>query len=73
MGSITIGDEDLDDDYDFMDEDGQRAQMDKTAPRYKYKEQLQQLADRTLDELVVDLDDLVSVWTRSLLSTNTRE
>jgi DNA replication licensing factor MCM7 len=67
MGSITIGDEDLDEDYDFMDEDeqtGNRRRGDGTqrgVPQYKYKEILQKLSDRILDEIVIDLDDLVAV------------
>ncbi|KFA78392.1 hypothetical protein S40288_04923 [Stachybotrys chartarum IBT 40288] len=66
MGSITIGDEDVDEDYDFMDEDeqtGNRRRGDgaqRGVPQYKYKEILQKLSDRILDEIVIDLDDLVA-------------
>jgi len=66
LGSITIDEDDLSDDYDFMDEDDnaqqqQQRRQKKTQPqppRHKYKDLLQQLADRKLSELVVDLDDL---------------
>lgn len=49
-----------------MDEDGQdatRRQQDKErrAPQYKYKNMLQQLSDRTIDEATIDLDDLATV------------
>ncbi|KAH7328750.1 MCM2/3/5 family-domain-containing protein [Stachybotrys elegans] len=63
MGNITIAEDDLDDDYDFMDEDDQagngRRDKERT-PQYKYKNLLQQLADRILDELTIDLDDLAT-------------
>ncbi|OAQ84351.1 DNA replication licensing factor mcm7 [Purpureocillium lilacinum] len=64
MGDITIDEDDLSDEYDFMDDDdeaGARRQKEKErrrTPQHKYKEVLQQLADRTLDEITVDLDDL---------------
>ncbi|KAF4990407.1 hypothetical protein FDECE_14399 [Fusarium decemcellulare] len=65
LGNITIGEDDLDDEYDFMDEDDQeggRRQQDKRsrAPQYKYKDMLQQLADRVIDEATIDLDDLAT-------------
>ncbi len=67
MGDITIDEDDLSDEYDFMDDDdeaGARRQQEKErrrTPQHKYKEVLQQLADRTLDEITVDLDDLHAV------------
>ncbi|TWU76937.1 Mcm2-7 hexameric complex component [Metarhizium rileyi] len=69
MGDITIDEDDLSDDYDFMDEDnevGERRRQDKAnraTPQYKYKQLLQQLADRTIDEITIDLDD-VYAWER---------
>ncbi|KAI9167012.1 DNA replication licensing factor mcm7 [Paramyrothecium foliicola] len=66
MGNITIDEDDLSDEYDFMDEDdqaGQRRRQEKErqkTPQYKYKNLLQQLADREIDEMRVDLDDLAS-------------
>lgn len=67
MGNITIDEDDLSDEYDFMDEDeqaGQRRRQDKErqkTPQYKYKKLLQQLADREIDEMRIDLDDLAAV------------
>ncbi|KAL6356510.1 hypothetical protein LRP88_10111 [Fusarium phalaenopsidis] len=63
LGNITIGEDDLDDDYDPMDEDnqdGNRGQNKerRRAPHHKYKDMLQQLADRVIDEATIDLDDL---------------
>ncbi|KAH6619526.1 MCM2/3/5 family-domain-containing protein [Chaetomium sp. MPI-SDFR-AT-0129] len=66
LGSINIDEDDLSDEYDFMDEDdnAQRQQQrrhqrpEKQAPRHKYRDMLQQLADRKISEVVVDLDDL---------------
>ncbi|RGP62847.1 minichromosome maintenance 7 cell division control 47 [Fusarium longipes] len=65
LGNITIGEDDLDDEYDFMDEDGQDANQrqqakERRAPQYKYKNMLQQLSDRTIDEATIDLDDLAT-------------
>ncbi|KAK0733952.1 MCM2/3/5 family-domain-containing protein [Lasiosphaeria miniovina] len=66
LGNINIDEDDLSDEYDFMDEDDdaqQRRLRDKArkrAPQHKYKEMLQQLADRKLDQVVIDLDDLQS-------------
>ncbi|EJT75478.1 DNA replication licensing factor mcm7 [Gaeumannomyces tritici R3-111a-1] len=66
LGDIAIGDDDLSDDYDFMDEDdeaAQRRQQERArqkGPHYKYKEMLRQLADRKIDEVVIDLDDLAT-------------
>jgi len=50
-----------------MDEDDEahrRRQQEKArkrAPQHKYKNMLQQLADRKRDEIVIDLDDLATV------------
>jgi DNA replication licensing factor MCM7 len=67
IGNISIGEDDLDDDYDFMDEDDQQAVSRRKAaqrqPRFKYKDMMQQLADRKLDEVLIELDDLVTVST----------
>ncbi|KPM44712.1 DNA replication licensing factor mcm7 [Neonectria ditissima] len=65
LGNITIDEDELSDEYDFMDEDEQagdrrRQGRRKEAPKHKYKEMLQKLADRTLDEATIDLDDLVT-------------
>ncbi|RKK76892.1 DNA replication licensing factor mcm7 [Fusarium oxysporum] len=64
LGNITIGEDDLDDEYDLMEEDGQDANRqqakERCAPQYKYKNMLQQLSDRTIDEATIDLDDLAT-------------
>lgn len=61
----------MSDEYDFMDEDEgaqdrrrqerrERAQRRK-GPHHKYREILQDVADRKLHEVTVDLDDLADV------------
>ncbi|KAJ9142117.1 DNA replication licensing factor MCM7 [Pleurostoma richardsiae] len=66
LGNINIDEDDLSDEYDFMDEDEdaqQRRQQEKARqrlPQYKYKDMLQKLADRQLDEVLIDLDDLAT-------------
>ena len=67
LENVTIDDGDLSDDYDFMDEDegaaARRAQekLRKKVPRHKYKDIMQQVADRKLNEIVIDLDDVAVV------------
>lgn len=67
LGNISIDEDDLSDEYDFMDDDdqaGDRRRQDKErtrTPQHKYKDMLQKLADRTVDEVRVDLDDLSTV------------
>ncbi|KAF5000668.1 hypothetical protein FGRMN_1601 [Fusarium graminum] len=64
LGNITIGEGDFDEEDDLMDEDGQenRRQQakERRTPQYKYKNMLQQLSDRTIDEATIDLDDLAT-------------
>ncbi|KAF5661143.1 hybothetical protein [Fusarium heterosporum] len=64
LGNITIGEGDFDEEDDLMDEDGQenRRQQakERRTPQYKYKNMLQQLSDRTVDEATIDLDDLAT-------------
>jgi DNA replication licensing factor MCM7 len=71
LGNITIDEDELSDDYDFMDEDEQtrdRRQEERAkrkTPQYKYNDMLQLLADRKVDEFAIDLDDLATVsWNR---------
>lgn len=67
IGNINIGDDDLSDEYDFMDEDDEaqhqrlREKARRRTPQYKYKDMLQQVKDRKLGEVLVDLDELASV------------
>ncbi|KAK4165773.1 DNA replication licensing factor mcm7 [Cladorrhinum sp. PSN259] len=66
LGNINIDEDDISDEYDFMDEDDdgeqqrRRAQdkAQKRAPRHKYKDMLQELADRKTNEAVIELDDI---------------
>ncbi|OAQ70623.1 DNA replication licensing factor mcm7 [Pochonia chlamydosporia 170] len=67
MGDITIDEDDLSDEYDFMDEDDEATERrrkekeSRRTPQHKYKLLLQQLADRTIEEITIDLDD-VHAW-----------
>jgi len=66
LGKVTINDADLDDndddndgdDNDAMDQDGPGPRHGRTAPRKKYVEMMQQLADRKIDEVMIDIDDV---------------
>ncbi|CAK7563059.1 MAG: DNA replication licensing factor MCM7 [Sporothrix epigloea] len=64
LGNINIDDDDLSDEYDFADETNELAErraqekMARRKPQHKYLDMLQKLADRKIDELVIDLDDL---------------
>lgn len=67
IGQINIDEEDLsDDDYDFLDDnDGSRNRQRNNnnaskEPMYKYADMLQKLADRALDEVLIELDDVAS-------------
>lgn len=69
MGNVTIDEDELSDEYDFMDEDDQegerrRAERQKNKqPQFKYKNELQELANRGREEMIIDLDDLHTVCT----------
>ncbi|KAL7792902.1 MCM2/3/5 family domain-containing protein [Trichoderma ceciliae] len=66
LGNITIDEDELSDDYDFMDEDEQtrdrrhQERAKRKTPQHKYIDMLQLLADRKTDEFSIDLDDLVA-------------
>nr|UWK20589.1 DNA replication licensing factor [Trichoderma balearicum] len=66
LGNITIDEDELSDDYDFMDEDEQardrrrQEKAKKKLPQHKYHDMLQLLADRKIDEFPIDLDDIVT-------------
>ncbi|KAI1333181.1 DNA replication licensing factor mcm7 [Xylariaceae sp. FL0255] len=66
IGQINIGDDDLSDEYDFMDEDDEaheRRRRERAAsklPKHKYADMMQKLADRSVDEVLIELDDIVS-------------
>lgn len=44
-----------------MDESGDEAASRKIHPKLKYMRQLQSIADRTSNQIIVDLDDLSAV------------
>ncbi|CAK7202363.1 DNA replication licensing factor MCM7 [Sporothrix eucalyptigena] len=64
LGNINIDDDDLSDEYEFVDETDEAAERRarekaaRRAPQYKYRNLLQKLADRKVDEVTIDLDDL---------------
>ncbi|KAG5999208.1 Mcm2-7 hexameric complex component [Claviceps pusilla] len=66
LGDITIDEDELSDAYDAMDEDaesiGRRRQerQRQKEPQHKYMDLLQKLADRLIDEIIIDLDDLAT-------------
>ncbi|KYK58214.1 DNA replication licensing factor mcm7 [Drechmeria coniospora] len=67
IGDITIDEDDLSDGYgsnDESEETSRRRQQEKErrrSPHHKYKDTIQQLADRVIDEITIDLDDL-QMW-----------
>ncbi|KAI1335617.1 DNA replication licensing factor mcm7 [Xylariaceae sp. FL0016] len=68
IGQINIDEDDLSDEYDFMDEDDdatererrQRQRKPSKLPKHKYADVLQRLADRSIDEVLIELDDIAS-------------
>jgi hypothetical protein len=55
-------DDDLDNEYDFMDESGDEGGARRIDPKLKYMRILQRVADRDQSQILIDLDDLVAVW-----------
>lgn len=72
LGNIDIDADDLSDEYDFLDDDDDaqnrrvREKAPSRMPQHKYKDWLQKLSDRKVDEIVIDLDDLANVRWPSL-------
>lgn len=66
IGQINIDEDDLSDEYDFMDQDDEaheQRRKEKAAaklPKHKYADIMQKLADRTIDEVLIELDDIAS-------------
>ncbi|KAK6954113.1 hypothetical protein Daesc_004075 [Daldinia eschscholtzii] len=64
IGQINIDEDDLSDEYDFMDRDDEEHEQrrrEKAAaklPKHKYADLMQKLADRTIDEVLIELDDI---------------
>lgn len=71
LGGMNIEEEDLDDEYDFMDEDNEdedrrrQERANRKKPYHKYKDLMQQLANRDIDEVLIELDDIAQVCTAS--------
>jgi len=65
LDGMNIDEDDFSDDYDFMDDDEgdarRQARTQSKAPKFKYKELLQRVADRYDDEITIELDDLAKV------------
>ncbi|KAH6691569.1 DNA replication licensing factor mcm7 [Plectosphaerella plurivora] len=63
IGDVTIAEDDISDD-DLMDDDEtaqairDRQRAAKRGPQPKYKNMMQDLADRKIEEVIIDLDDL---------------
>ncbi|KAF9879736.1 putative MCM2/3/5 family protein [Colletotrichum karsti] len=61
LGNITIDENDFSDDELMEDDDTRQTRRQaKSAPGPKYKEMLQELADRKTNEVMIDLDDLAT-------------
>ncbi|KAI1502432.1 DNA replication licensing factor mcm7 [Biscogniauxia marginata] len=66
IGQINIDEDDLSDEYDFMDEDDnardqrRREKAASKLPKHKYADMMQKLADRSIDEVLIELDDVAS-------------
>ncbi|TVY55141.1 DNA replication licensing factor mcm7 [Lachnellula cervina] len=65
LGDMNIDEDDLSDEYDFMDEDDDEGQNSRRQarskakmPKLKYLDLLQKVADRHEEEITIDLDDL---------------
>lgn len=71
LGGMNIEEEDLDDEYDFMDEDNEdeerrrQERANRKKPYHKYKNLMQQLANRDIDEVLIELDDIAQVCAAS--------
>lgn len=69
LGGMNIEEEDLDDEYDFMDDDDEgeerrrQERANRKKPYHKYKDLMQQLANRDIDEVLIELDDISQVCT----------
>lgn len=65
IGDITIDDDDLSDDDDLMGDGETRPREQRSAPQLKYKNMMQELANRKINEVVIQLNDL-AVWEEEL-------
>ena len=59
---MNLEDDDLDEEYDFLDESGDETTRPRRAdPKLKYMRMLQQVADRQSNQIVIDLEDVAAV------------
>ncbi|KAG7124618.1 DNA replication licensing factor mcm7 like protein [Verticillium longisporum] len=70
LGNVTINEDDFDEDDDVMEDDEvaeerRRRQKEARTPQPKYQIILQELADRKINEVMLDLDDLHG-WEKTL-------
>lgn len=68
LGDLNINEDEDENEYDFMDEsddaDAQaRRRRQQSRSKSKYMNALQDIADRTIDHITIDLDDLDTVCT----------
>jgi DNA replication licensing factor MCM7 len=68
LGNITIDENDLSDEDDFMNDEDidaqdlrRRERARQKGPYFKYKELIQDLADRKAEEVPIELDDIAEV------------
>jgi hypothetical protein len=61
LQGLNINDDELDEDYDFMDESGDEARSRRPDPKMKYMRMMQNVSDRSTSQVIIDLDDLAAV------------
>ena len=69
LGDLNLGEDDLEDDYDFMEATGGAQAQDQqrtNKSKIKYMNLMQQVADRTISNLTIELDDLDTVSSRAI-------
>jgi hypothetical protein len=66
-----LTDDDLDEEYDFMDESDEEPNgARRINPKLKYMRILQKIADRTASQVLINLDDLAAVCFANLHKMN---
>jgi DNA replication licensing factor MCM7 len=61
LSGLNLNDDELDEEYDFMDESGDESRPRRPDPKMKYMRMLQNVADRMTGQVIIDLDDLLAV------------
>ena len=68
LQGLNLSDGDTDEEYDFMDESGDEAtRARRPDPKLKYMRMLQNISDRGVNQVMIDLDDLLAVRDRWFL------